>query len=161
MTISQLRAFLESLTSEGLSDMNKVFAKIKVHSKDNYNPGKMKMQIVTDIKDQCGNAFKTNKFKTESINIKKNFMKEMKESMPVMKMEMNSMGDIHERNTMDESMRGIPRMLQVESSSPFMVKRGSMRPKSIGITEYDFDLGNIYKKKRRSPMMEEEIYYEE
>ena len=144
-----------------LSDMNKVFAKIKTHSKNSYNPGQMKMKIVTDIKNQCGNAFKTNKFKTESLNIKKNFMKEMRESMPVMKMEMNSMGDIHEKNTLGESMRGIPRMLQVEASSPFMVKKGSMRPQSIGITEYDFDLGNIYKKKRKSLPIDEEVYFEE
>ena len=41
-----------------------------------------------------------------------------------------------------------------------------MRPKSIGITEYDFDLGSVYRKKRKShiPMVEEEeeiIYVDE
>jgi hypothetical protein len=56
-------------------------------------------------------------------------------------------------------MRGIPKMLQVGSSTPFMVKRGSMRPKSVGITEYDFSLGNIYKKGRKSQPTDEEYFY--
>jgi len=148
-------------TLDTVKNMDKVFSQVKKHSNTSYSPGNMKMKIVSDIKNQCNNAFKTNKFKTESINIKKNFMKDMKNSLPMIRMEMQAMGDIHERNVMDESVKGIPKMLQVEASSPFMVKRGSMRPKSIGITEYDFDLGDIYKKKRKSQPVEEEFYYEE
>lgn len=142
-----------------VKNMDKVFSQVKNQSKNSYSAGNMKMKIVSDIKNQCETAFKNNKFKTESINIKKNFMKDMKDSLPNIRMEMQSMGDIRERNDLDESMRGIPKMLQVGSSTPFMVKRGSMRPKSVGITEYDFSLGNIYKKGRKSQPTDEEYFY--
>ena len=143
-----------------IRNMDKVFAQVKNHSKNNYNASSMKLKLVSDIKSQCENAFRNNKFKTESVNMKNNYFKDVKNSFPKIRMEIEGMGDIHEKNVMTNSMSGIPGSLDIKSTQ-FIVKRGSMRPKSIGITEYDFDIGDIYKKRRKTPSMEEEIYYEE
>jgi len=145
-----------------IRSMDKMFNQIKSHSKNNYTPSNMKMKVISDIKDQCDKAFKRNQFRVESTNMKNNYFRDVKNSLPDIKMEMDGMGDIHEKNVMRQSIMGVPKAININNTTPFVVKRGSMRPKSVGITEYDFDLGNIYKKKKKSiPTLEEEYFYDE
>ena len=143
-----------------IRNMDQVFIQIRNHSKNNYSAGNMKMKIVSDIKNQCENAFKKNKFRTESVNLKKNYFNDVKNAFPEIRMEMKGMGDIHESKVMDRSIKEVPIMLKT-NSIPYQVRRGSMRPEPVGITDYDFDLGNVYKKRKKSPHFEEEVIYEE
>jgi hypothetical protein len=143
-----------------IRNMDQVFTQMRNHSKNNYNASNMKMKIVSDIKNQCENAFKKNKFRTESVNLKKNYFNDVKNAFPEIRMEMKGMGDIHESKVMDRSIKEVPIMLKT-NSIPYQVRRGSMRPEPVGITDYDFDLGNVYKKRKKSPHFEEEVIYEE
>jgi hypothetical protein len=145
-----------------IRNMDQVFNQIKKHSKNSYSGKDMKMPIVSDIKRQCDHAFKNNSFKVEAMNMKNNYFDDVKGAYPKMKMEMNMMGDIHENNMMNRSMRGLPTIVNnVNTSAPYMVKRGSMRPTPVGITDYDFDLGNVFKKKKKIIPIDEDIFYED
>jgi len=145
-----------------IRNMDQVFNQIKKHSKNNYSGKDMKMPIVGDIKRQCEHAFKNNSFKVEATNMKNNYFDDVKGAYPKMKMEMEMMGDIHENRMMGKAMRGLPTIINnVNTSAPYIVKRGSMRPAPVGITDYDFDLGNVFKKKKKIVPIDEDIFYED
>jgi hypothetical protein len=145
-----------------IRNMDQVFTQIKKHSKNSYTGKDMKMPIVGDIKRQCEHAFKNNSFKVEAMNMKNNYFDDVKGAYPKIRMEMEMMGDIHENNMMSKAMRGLPTVVNnVNTSAPYIVKRGSMRPTPIGITDYDFDLGNVFKKKKKVSTIDEDIFYED
>lgn len=145
-----------------IRNMDQVFNQIKKHSKNNYSGKDMKMPIVSDIKRQCDHAFKNNSFKVEAMNMKNNYFDDVKGAYPKIRMEMEMMGDIHENHMMGKAMRGLPTIVNnVNTSAPYIVKRGSMRPAPVGITDYDFDLGNVFKKKKKIIPIDEDIFYED
>jgi hypothetical protein len=144
-----------------IRNMDQVFSQIKKHSKNNYTGKDMKMPIVSDIKRQCEHAFKNNSFKVEAMNMKNNYFDDVKQAYPKIRMEMDMLGDIHENNMLHKSMKGVPNVANLNTASPYVIKRGSMRPTPVGITDYDFDLGNVFKKKKKIIPIDEDIFYED
>jgi hypothetical protein len=140
-------------TSSGLQtihNMDKLFGQIRDVSSQNFGRQNMKMKVVTDIKDQCTKAFAKNKFKQESMNMKKNYFNDVKDSYPQMKMEIEEMGDIKENRMMQRSMNDVPKIINTSRTiGAARVGRGDMRPKSFGIVEYDFSIEPLGRKKSK------------
>jgi len=139
---------------ETVRGMDKLFGQIRSVSHKNFGKENMKMKVVDNIKDQCNKAFANNKFKQESLNMKKNFFNDVKASYPQMRMDIKEMGNIRENEMMSRSMHDVPKIINSKrTTNSLMIKRGDMRPESMGIDEYDFSiepLGN----KRRKPKLE-------
>jgi hypothetical protein len=142
-------------------NMDKLFDQVKHQSRANFGKGSMKLKVVSTIKDQCAKAFDKNKFKQESINIRKNYFNDIKSSFPQMKMDIASMGNIKESDMLSNTMGSIPNVIKPGKSVRYArVGRGSLRPEPIEIMKYDFTIGGIGQKKKKK-LMDMDMEYEE
>jgi hypothetical protein len=131
-------------------NMDQLFTQIKSVSSKEFGKENMKMKVVSNIKEQCDKAFAKNKFKQESMKMKKNYFNDVKAAYPQMKMDIEEMGDIKENYMMQRSMHDVPKIINSRrTTSSLMVKRGDMRPQSMGIVDYDFSIEPLGKKKSK------------
>lgn len=124
--------------------LTKLFNQVKSESVKNFGKQNMKMDVLNNIKDQCGKALSRNNFKRESVNMKNNYFDDVKSNAPKVKINKSSMGSKIRESDM---MRGIENVLSTMSSQEksiptFKIKPGSMQPKAVGRPNYDFTLGD-------------------
>lgn len=145
-----------------IRNMDKLFSQIKSVSSREFGKENMKMGVVTSIKEQCDKAFAKSKFKQESMKMKKNYFSDVKAAYPKMKMEIDDMGDIQESHMMRRSMNDIPKIVDARRTiGVASIRRGEMRPKSMGIVEYDFSIEPLGRKKsKRLELLDEDDFIE-
>jgi hypothetical protein len=140
------------IPKQSICDTDTLFKKIRSTSVNHFGNQNMKLPILDNIKDQCGKALKTNNFKQEAIKMKTTYFAEAVASAPKFDMQTpRGKNIIREANML----ANISKKHKISSAN---IKRGSLRPRPMGITKYNFNLGSVFNQPPE-PKISEDDYY--
>lgn len=148
MMNKQKNSLDQAIPKRSICDMDTLFKHIKHKSVNEFGKQNMKMEILDNIRDQCGKALASNNFKREAIKMKTTYFAEAKATAPRVDINLSRGNNkIHETDM-------LVNITKNHIASADHVKRGSLKPRNVGITKYDFNLGSIY----NQPKEEGEYY---